>query len=151
MAEQWRDIAGYDGAYQVSDLGQVRNTQTNKILQPIKMKNGRLSVTLSSDGFQRKCTVHSLVAGAFLGDCPAGHEIAQKDGDYTHNEARQTWSTLLAAKIKRVRDENWRVLGQSHETGTNRRRSALLPRGGVAEWSSQARHGRREREAGTTS
>ena len=33
MAEQWRDIAGYDGVYQVSDQGQVRNTQTGKILQ----------------------------------------------------------------------------------------------------------------------
>jgi hypothetical protein len=32
MAEQWRDIAGYDGVYQVSDQGQVRNTQTGKIL-----------------------------------------------------------------------------------------------------------------------
>jgi hypothetical protein len=52
MAEKWRDIAGYDGAYQVSDLGQVRNTQTNKILQPTKLKNGRLYVTLSSDGFR---------------------------------------------------------------------------------------------------
>ena len=29
MAEKWRDIAGYDGAYQVSDLGQVRNNQQN--------------------------------------------------------------------------------------------------------------------------
>ena len=86
MAEQWRDIAGYDGVYQVSDQGQVRNTQTGKILQPVKMKNGRLYVTLSSSGFQRKCTVHSLVASAFLGDCPPNHEITHKDGDCTHSE-----------------------------------------------------------------
>ena len=56
MAEQWRDIAGYDGVYQVSDQGQVRNTQTGKILQPVKMKNGRLYVTLSSSGFQLSST-----------------------------------------------------------------------------------------------
>src|SRR6266568_5590995 len=86
MAEQWRDIAGYDGVYQVSDQGQVRNTQTGKILQPVKMKNGRLYVTLSSSGFQRKCTVHSLVASAFLGDCPPNHEITHKDGDCAHSE-----------------------------------------------------------------
>ena len=86
MAEQWRDIAGYDGVYQVSDQGQVRNTQTGRILQPVKMKNGRLYVTLSSSGFQRKCTVHSLVASAFLGDCPPNHEITHKDGDCTHSE-----------------------------------------------------------------
>ncbi len=87
MAEQWRDIAGYDGIYQVSDQGQVRNTQTSKIMQPVKMKNGRLYVTLSSSGFQRKCTVHSLVASAFLGDCPPHHEITHKDGDCIHNHA----------------------------------------------------------------
>jgi len=87
MAEQWHDIAGYDGVYQVSDQGQVRNTQTSKILQPVKIKNGRLYVSLWSDGFQRKCTVQSLVASAFLGDCPPKHEITHKDGDYTHNEA----------------------------------------------------------------
>jgi hypothetical protein len=70
MTEHWRDIAGHAGIYQVSDQGQVRNTQTSKILQPVKIKDGRLYVSLSSDGFQRKCTVHSLVAAASLGDCP---------------------------------------------------------------------------------
>src|SRR5262252_6942484 len=88
MAEQWRDVEGYDGIYQVSDQGQVRNTQNSKILQPITMKNGRLYVTLSCDGFSRKCTVHGLVAAAFLGDCPAKHETTHKDGDYTNNSAR---------------------------------------------------------------
>ena len=86
MTEKWRDINGYNGAYQVSDLGQVRNTQTSKILHPTKLKNGRIYVTLSSEGFQKKCTVHSLVADAFLGECPRGHEITHKDGDYSHNE-----------------------------------------------------------------
>jgi integrase/recombinase XerD len=87
MAEQWRDITGYDGIYQVSDQGQVRNTHTSKILQPVRIKNGRLYVSLSSDGFQRKYTVHSLVAAAFLGICPPQHETTHKDGDYTNNAA----------------------------------------------------------------
>jgi len=86
MAEQWRDIAGYDCIYQISNQGQVRNTHTKRILQPIKMNNGRLYVTLSSDGFSRKCTVHGLVAAAFLGDCPPKHETTHKDGDYTNND-----------------------------------------------------------------
>src|SRR5215468_10509986 len=86
MAEKWRDINGYDGVYQVSDLGQVRNTQSNKILHPTRLTNGRIYVTLSSEGFQKKCTIHSVVADVFLGECPAGHEIRHKDGDCTHNE-----------------------------------------------------------------
>jgi hypothetical protein len=52
MAEHWRDISGYDGIYQVSNQGQVRNTHTSKILQPVRIKNGRLYISLSSDGFQ---------------------------------------------------------------------------------------------------
>src|SRR5215469_12209156 len=87
MVEQWRDIPDYNGIYQVSDLGEVRNTHTSKILQPVKMKNGRLYVSLSHDGFSRKCTVHSLVASTFLGDCPPAHETTHKDGDYTNNAA----------------------------------------------------------------
>jgi len=86
MTEKWRDINGYDGVYQVSDLGQVRNTQSNKILHPTRLTNGRIYVTLSSEGFQKKCTIHSVVADVFLGECPAGHEIRHKDGDCTHNE-----------------------------------------------------------------
>lgn len=87
MAEQWRNVSGYDGTHQVSDQGQVRNTHTGKLLQPVRMKNGRLYVTLSSDGFARKSTVHSLVAASFLGGCPPEHEITHKNGDYTDNAA----------------------------------------------------------------
>jgi integrase/recombinase XerD len=85
MAERWRDVEGYEEAYQVSDLGQVRNVQTSKILQPIEMKNGRLYVTLCSDGFQKKVTIHSLVARAFVGPRPQGYEVAHVDTDYTNN------------------------------------------------------------------
>src|SRR5262252_6031859 len=100
MAQHWRDVAGYDSIYQVSDLGQVRNIQTGKILQPVKIKNGRLYVSLCSDGFQKKCTVHSLVAAAFLGECPSGHEITHKDGD-TPTTNSPIWSTSHGARIRR--------------------------------------------------
>jgi NUMOD4 motif-containing protein len=42
MTEKWREINGYDGVYPVSDLGQVRNTQTSKILHPTKLKNASI-------------------------------------------------------------------------------------------------------------
>ena len=61
MTGKWRDINGYDGVYQVSDLGHVRNTQSNKILHPTKLKNGRIYVTLSTDGFQKKCTIRTAL------------------------------------------------------------------------------------------
>ena len=110
MAE-WRDIADYDGVYQVSDRGQVRNTQSSKILQPVKIKNGRLYVTLSSSGFQRKCTVHSLVAAAFLGDCPPNHEITRvvqlkRTGFSPSRLTSRTLSTRLTAKASCIATSN---------------------------------------------
>jgi len=38
MTENWRDIRGFESLYQVSDLGQVRNTQTHKILHPTQLE-----------------------------------------------------------------------------------------------------------------
>lgn len=66
--EHWKDIDGYDGLYQVSDLGRVRSKHIGewKILKGEKHSNGYLYVCLCKDR-KRKCvTVHRLVANAFI-------------------------------------------------------------------------------------
>ena len=66
--EQWRDIFGYYGMYQVSDLGRVRSKKYGrwKVLRPKKTPNGYLQVGLFLDGKQDKFLVHRLVAQAFI-------------------------------------------------------------------------------------
>lgn len=66
--EQWRDIYGYDGAYQVSDLGRVRSHKSGewKVLKPRKTYKGYLQVGLRRDGRQKNFYVHRLVAQAFI-------------------------------------------------------------------------------------
>ena len=66
--EQWRDIFGYDGMYQVSDLGRVRSKKYGywRVLRPKKTPNGYLQVGLFRDGKQDKFLVHRLVAQAFI-------------------------------------------------------------------------------------
>jgi hypothetical protein len=85
--------------YQVSDLGQVRNTNTNNILHPIKLKNGRIYVTLSCDGFQEKCTVHSLVADAFFGKCHCGHRSGSRTATTATMNSRP-WSTSATRTLR---------------------------------------------------
>ena len=66
--EQWRDIDGYDGMYQVSDLGRVRSLKYGKVrvLRPGKTKYGYLRVDLYRNGKHNHSFVHRLVAQAFI-------------------------------------------------------------------------------------
>ena len=38
MNEEWKNIEGYEGLYQISDQGQVKNLRSGKILKPRKSK-----------------------------------------------------------------------------------------------------------------
>ena len=62
---QWKQIEGFEN-YFVSDVGQVRNANSNKTLAYAKDKDGYLYVSLSKDGKAQKFRVHRLVAQAFI-------------------------------------------------------------------------------------
>lgn len=66
--EKWKDIFGYDGMYQVSDLGRVRSKKYGKtrVLRPGKLSTGYLTVVFCKDGKQKSFFVHRLVAQAFI-------------------------------------------------------------------------------------
>lgn len=66
--EQWRDVDGYDGMYQVSDLGRVRSLKYGsvKVLRPGKSNKGYLQVGLFRDGKAKNYKIHRLVAQAFI-------------------------------------------------------------------------------------
>ena len=66
--EQWRDIEGYDGMYQVSDLGRVRSRYSGewRVMKPSKNGNGYLFVDLYKDGKSKNFRIHRLVAQAFI-------------------------------------------------------------------------------------
>ena len=66
--EQWRDVEGYDGMYQVSDLGRVRSLKFGrvKVLRPGNNGNEYLRVNLSNGGKIKRLYIHRLVAQAFI-------------------------------------------------------------------------------------
>lgn len=71
MIEDWRDIKGYEGVYQVSNLGNVRslnyrNTGKVKLLIPKQQNRGYLHVLLYANGKGKAFLIHRLVADAFL-------------------------------------------------------------------------------------
>lgn len=71
IEEEWRDIEGYKGKYQVSSMGNVKslnynNTGGEKILKPGKNKGGYLYVNLWKNNKGKNVTIHRLVATAFI-------------------------------------------------------------------------------------
>ena len=88
--EQWKAISGYEGRYEVCDLGRVKSinynrTGTEKILKPMKTPCGYLLVSLYKDGQRKTITVHRLVATAFISNPRNLETINHKDEVKTNN------------------------------------------------------------------
>lgn len=112
MTEVWKAVVGFEGLYEVSDLGRVRsltrlilmnrrlpNGETIKVqrrlhgrvLSPGTVESGHKIVVL---GRGNSRLIHKLVLDAFVGPCPDGHEGCHRDGNPGHNaKSNLRWAT----------------------------------------------------------
>lgn len=82
--KRWRPVLGYEGRYEISGSGDVLSLARTlpdgrrrkaRLLKTFPMPDtGYLSVRLSKHGRARTRSVHQLVAEAFHGPRPPGHE-----------------------------------------------------------------------------
>jgi hypothetical protein len=95
--EEWRDIAGFWG-YQVSSCGRVRSFRGHRgaplncshFIRQVANPDGYLGIEIEA----KKRSVSRLVAGAFVGPCPTGQQVAHLDGCKTNNHASNlAWVT----------------------------------------------------------
>ena len=64
MQEIWKDIKGYNGKYQISNYGNVKNTKSSRLL---KQRNKKYLEVVLYKNCQPKCyKIHRLVAEAFI-------------------------------------------------------------------------------------
>lgn len=81
--EIWKDIKGYEGLYQVSNLGRVRSK--TKLLHLNTNTYGYKHVTLSKGNVKKTILVHRLVASSFIENPIGLPQINHKDGDKSNN------------------------------------------------------------------
>ena len=85
MMEEWKEIPGYEGLYEVSNKGNVRNVRRNKLLRLSKTNNRYIRVSLCKNGIKTGLTVHRLVAEAFIENPYNLPEVNHIDEDKTNN------------------------------------------------------------------
>lgn len=85
--EIWKSIKGYEGLYEVSNLGRIKSLWygREKILKPYKNKDGYLQVILSKNGKVKNFRVHRLVAEAFIPNPMGLPEINHLDENKANN------------------------------------------------------------------
>lgn len=119
-AEQWATIPGFDGVYEVSSVGNVRNVVTGRMLKPRinhRLGTGYRQLTLKASPERRSCYVHALVLEAFVGPRPAGMHVRHLNGNSLDNRLENLrWGTPAENAQDRVR----------HGTDANARKTHCL-------------------------
>ena len=82
--EEFKKIEEYEN-YEVSNKGNVRNTDTGRILKPCKNNWGYLSVNLYKDGIGKNFSIHNLIALYFIPNPDNLREIDHIDQNKTNN------------------------------------------------------------------
>ena len=98
MQELFRDISGYEGLYQISNLGNVRSFKAVSKGGNLKAvyRKGYATVTLVKCGVSRVCSIHRLVAQAFIPNPYNLPYINHIDGNKSNNDiSNLEWCTHL--------------------------------------------------------
>lgn len=95
--EIWKDIPGYEGFYQASNLGNIKSVEryyvggcgcrrkVGGIRKPHKMKDGYLHLMLCKNGNKKHFLVHRLIAITFIPNPNNLPEVNHKDENRQHN------------------------------------------------------------------
>ena len=94
--EIWKDVEGFEGLYQVSDIGNVRSiTRYKKILKSSKDKDGYKYVKLKHKGVVKHCRICRLVASAFIPHNENKNQVNHIDTNRLNDNVKNLeWCTI---------------------------------------------------------
>ena len=136
--EEWRDIKGFEGLYQISSYGRVKSLErtvwngkgyykkSEKIRKGYDNGDGYLYVNLCKEGKRKQYRINRLVAMAFIPNPNNLPEVNHKDGNKLNNRADNLeWAT---------RSEN-----QKHAYKIGLQKSSEKQKQAVSKWNKENR------------
>lgn len=119
--EIWLPIQGYEGLYEVSNMGRIKTLERTYYggVVPVKIKTrlrklvvskkGYLSLLLSKDGIDKQFKVHRLVAEAFIPNIENKPQVNHKNGIKSDNRIENLeWATNKENCV-----HSWEVLNRA--------------------------------------
>lgn len=87
MEEVWKDVKGYEGYYQVSNMGRVKSLFTGNIMKTYTSNHGYISLRLArcNYGKTKLVLLHRIVAEAFIPNPDNLPQVGHKDETKTNN------------------------------------------------------------------
>ena len=96
MSERWLPVVGYEGRYEISDLGRLRSLGAQSewsrwkyykggIVKGVRNRKGYRQYCLRLNGSEKSILAHVLVAAAFIGPRPHGMAVCHNDGNGENN------------------------------------------------------------------
>lgn len=120
--EEWVPVVGFEGLYDVSDMGRVRNARTGRILRPATVsRQGHQQVKLSKLGKPYDRLVSRLVLEAFVGPCPPGGQARHVFDPNARNNALSNLMWGTQADNERDKKRHGSVVLRRDEVNVQRR------------------------------
>lgn len=130
MIEEWKDIKGYEGHYQISNKGNVKSlkrivdngrgkyTRSERMLKQHINQYGYYTVCLIKDKAKKNLIVHRLVAEAFLPNKNNFPQVNHKDENKANNQIENLeWCTAqynsaYGTRPQRLAKNNYKSVSQ---------------------------------------
>lgn len=138
--EEWKPIKGYEGLYEVSNMGRVMSLERisihrnkagrlsnipvhKRIIYHNKTKRGYLIISLNKDGKQHYYSLHRIVALHFCDGYQPGLIVNHKDENPENCKASNlewcsySYNTKYGTGIERSSKKKWKAIAQYDKNG----------------------------------
>ena len=103
--EIFQPINGFEGLYEISNLGRLRNNR--KIMKTYTINSGYQAAKLTKDGIRYSVLIHRLVAEAFLTKPQSAIEVNHKNQEKCDNSVDNLEWVTCSGNKRHSLDNGW--------------------------------------------